>query len=84
MKLHVEVTEDDIRQGERGVCSYCPIALAVKRCAATDDVTVPWPYCSVGDYEAWLPPVARRFIADFDRGVSAVEPIAFDLELEAL
>ena len=30
-QVRIEVTAKDIREGKRGQCKYCPVALAVKR-----------------------------------------------------
>jgi hypothetical protein len=83
----VDVTADDIAQGQRRGGSTCPIARAISRV---------WPYpVSVGGTCAALhdsdglggrstcvdfPPVARAFIGAFDSGLS-VKPFSFTIEL---
>lgn len=89
--IRVEVTEEDIREGERDNCRSCPIALALQRALPPDVELV-----TVGRYYArwafdeskfalWfaatLPLQAKRFIALFDDGM-AVEPFAFELFME--
>lgn len=80
MRLHVEVTEDDIKQGEAGSCLNCPIALALQRHSPNTDIVVQGDWCVFGDREADLPPAAQAFIAAFDDG-DPVESFAFDLDL---
>lgn len=34
--ITIHVTKDDIKNGKRRICGYCPIALAIKRAIAPD------------------------------------------------
>lgn len=89
VKLHVEVTAEDIANGKRETACYCPIALALKRLGVKDPdvfgereecVSVP---CD-DDEEPWdhyqLPDEAIDFVVKFDLGAE-VAPFAFDLEV---
>jgi hypothetical protein len=63
----IEVTADDISQGERHNCTDCPIARAVVRTlghsCVIDGVTV-----EIDCREYYLPKEARAFVARFDDG----------------
>lgn len=83
MKLHIEVTQDDIDRGIPRSNCRCPIALAVKR-------TTKWRAFDVGStyfYRKYkitiLPESARQFIDRFDdRGNHIpVKPFSFDIEI---
>lgn len=74
----VEVTEDDIRNGNKNSCRSCPIANAINR--LIDDS------CIVGQYttrfkgkKRWLPFEAQEFVRRFDANLS-VSPFTFTLE----
>ena len=79
--MKIQVTERDILTGERFKGSQCPIAKAIRRHRVTK--------INVGESEIsfWkngsrygfdTPPVAARFVHDFDRRMN-VEPITFEL-----
>ena len=82
--LVIEVTRDDIQQGEIESCENCPVARAVKR-AIPDQVHV-----EVLPHEIWIAykkrePESHRpkkevmeFIKQFDAGLP-VEPFKFNL-----
>lgn len=81
--MKIEVTDDDIRQGTKGNCVRCPVALAIERALGKDLAFEPW---VVGD-AAWvglrrctLPRKARNWIRRFDRELS-VAPFTFDLDI---
>jgi hypothetical protein len=91
MKIHVNVTQEDIEKGDND-CRSCPIARAILR--GYDDVgmvsvqPIGRPsveqfraFWEVGDtlYRADLPNEARKFIKNFDAGMP-VTPFHFELE----
>jgi len=80
--ITINVTQRDIKQGERASCNKCPVALALSRHFRGIDVGV---YsCSVFHEYKWLwvrfPPKASKFILDFDAN-KHVEPFNFNLKL---
>lgn len=86
MKLHIEVTPEDIEDGMPGFGSSCPVALALRRSldayASYDGAE-----SSVGEGALYvchrphpLPPLVQDFVRRFDAGRS-VEPLSFDVEL---
>lgn len=82
MKLHVEVTAQDIANGKRCNLRECPIAYALERAGLkTARVynfrVVPNPTGVVG---IPLPFKATAFIADFDRGLPT-KPFSFELDV---
>ncbi len=83
MKLHVEVTAEDIANGVRKDCRSCPIARALWRCpgVAAPIVGDVWTSVIVGgeDLSASMPHEAESFVLAFDKS-EPVEPFAFYLE----
>jgi hypothetical protein len=85
VRLHVEVTAEDI---EKGVCQdsdSCPIALAVHRLPGIEEVCVDndvlWVRTAEGKLASGMPAEAAKFVDSFDnRG--AVQPFSFDIEVE--
>lgn len=78
----VEVTRRDIVNGRRRSCRHCPIALALGRLMATDNVFVGDTRAGVGETDLLfdLPEEAVRFIRDFD-ACEPVSPFTFTLDL---
>jgi hypothetical protein len=93
-KLHVNVTEEDIRNGNPWMSQSCPIALAIKREHPRAVV-----HASGGSIlleNHWYlprfirkrlpetiyrtPQVAREFIHNFDNDMGPVEPIEFEAQ----
>lgn len=80
----VEVTEQDIKDGARGDCYYCPIALAVQRAlnhppkvhVIISYVHVVMEDLSMKTYS--LPQVATDFIVDFDHDFK-ISPFTFEM-----
>lgn len=67
--ITVDVTEDDIRHGERDECRRCPIALAIARVTGKAVLVDGDDFCFASvlvDYT--LPAAARDFIHLFDTG----------------
>ena len=80
--IEVRVTQDHIDQGQKRICSFCPVALAIRdilgkrrmRVVKVGGMTV-----TVGDNDAWsFSPAIQRFIARFDNG-ETVKPFKFYL-----
>jgi len=83
MKVHVEVTAEDIATGEPSDYSQCPIALALKRAVPGCDPYVSTVLLSLNGrhgIQAFIPTCVSMFIMDFDDG-DPVDPFAFDLEI---
>lgn len=84
MKITINVTQDDIRDGEPQANNICPIALALRR-LMPDVIPAVYEYSAVVGavphrQEIPLPPAAIDFIGDFDAG-NTVAPFAFDLDV---
>ena len=79
----IQVTQEDIDEGERGHCYYCPVALAIGRTLNRRN------FIYVGgqgirDVAKWvietLPPGVLDFVCKFDNG-EPVSPFSFELEI---
>lgn len=80
----VQVTADDIANGEAGNCARCPIAIAIGRAAPGRSPHVETDIVCIEDDHpvcAALPRAAQDFIGRFDNALP-VEPVEFDLEWE--
>lgn len=68
--IEVEVTEDDINNGERGRPSSCPIALACRRLFPLDLVSVGSNFVTISNRETFtqykLSIDGKIFVEDFD------------------
>jgi hypothetical protein len=84
MIITVNVTEDDIRDGQAGVCRECPVALAIKRALPGTDVHVSYERVSLGGPRRQeilgTPDAVQEFIGRFDSALP-VEPFEFDLDI---
>ncbi len=86
--LHIQVTEDDIKQGIKGKCDGCPIVLAINRqlmdnCFAYVNGSIGKIYVKSPFHQLCvfsIPIVAYQFIAAFDSDRN-VGPFSFDIEL---
>lgn len=88
MKVLIRVTQDDIKQGTKGSCTGCPIALAIGR------ILNPNYYVTVGRSSIMLYAVIRffcewrmeppkevsDFIVAFDKR-QVVEPFEFEVDI---
>jgi len=75
--LRVEVTEEDIKAGERGNPEYCPIAHALCRAELMDTPWVDSDSIEDQNGDKWdLPAKARAWIQKADRG-ELVHPMIF-------
>jgi hypothetical protein len=87
--ITINVTQEDIDHGEKGMCRKCPISLAIQRVTNFD-------YCYVNDIfvsfyngdpleelliKKQLPEVARKFIRIFDGNIGDVFPFSFELDM---
>jgi hypothetical protein len=80
MHVLVEVTAEDIEQGQPNDSRCCPIALALKRIYPDRTIRVgDEGFAEIGDGMAILPDEAYQFIGAFDEGRS-VKPISFTLD----
>lgn len=85
MKLHVEVTAEDIAAGVKEDGQSCPIALAMQRCSGVLHVDVGEQLRITTDaleYQVFAPLEAATFMDQFDSG-ETVAPFAFDVEVGA-
>jgi hypothetical protein len=82
VKVTIDVTQEDINDGEPGTCWGCPIALAASRALPyAEDVSVGADMLTVGEYDADLPMLASDFVHRFDNGKPTGGPFAFEVEL---
>ncbi len=86
VKIKIEVTDDDIKNGRQYDCTCCPIALAAKRAypqalwfeVHTAEVSFT---CNRQIAATWLdlPEIAQKFIKSYDSDRNSVVPISFEL-----
>lgn len=81
MKITIEVTHDDIRNGKACDSYLCPVAIAMSR-ALKKTVAVGYTgwymdYMDIRDYDSNVP---RYFIEAFDYGKQVI-PIRFQVEI---
>jgi hypothetical protein len=81
MKKTINVTQDDIDNGNVGDACACPVALALRRAFKTGgyDFYVEDKCMFVNNYAYFNPPEVKNFIVNFDHGIK-VEPFSFELE----
>ena len=79
--FNIEVTQEDIDNGEPGGIYSCPIAESLKREFGSSICVVGQKTCTVGSATIWLSDNVTRFINDFDNG-EPVQPFSFLLEVE--
>ncbi len=91
MTLTVDVTAEDIEEGEASSCRRCPVALALNRAYGGDcSALVGDARISLWDREAFIsaaiPTSVRRFTQAFDDKTTRddAKPFTFTLELEAV
>lgn len=78
--MKIEVTQEDIDKGERGSCSGCPVALAMKRALGVQTLLVEDDAAWTNMEEYLLPDPVPDFIGDFDTG-EPVKPFTFELPI---
>ena len=82
--MRIEVTQENIEDGERAMVACCPVALAMADAGLLGAFAYPikLEWSSPKDmkrYVAALPPEVERFMIDFDNE-RPVKPFEFDLE----
>ena len=84
--VRVEVTAEDIEEGQPNMCRACPVALAIRRATKAEEVFVirtATIYPPAGmSYVVALPYEVITFIERFDLDAH-VEPFEFSLEIPA-
>lgn len=85
MKTTINVTREHIKEGERGVCNHCPVALAIESvCAPRTSVSVSNRAVvligAAATIRKTLPYEVQDFIKDFDT-FEKVRPFSFDLDI---
>jgi len=79
--ITVRVTKKRIENGIRDSCDSCPIALSIQCKPGMEHCSVDRSHlCLENGDSIKLPPEARQFIRQFDKG-KPVAPIAFKLKL---
>lgn len=88
MMVTIDVDEECIKNGQRGRCQSCPIALAVNkrlrdfyRSHVSGNLAFFGPGVML-EYSTGLPEIAVRFIHDFDVNAE-VKPFSFLVEIPA-
>lgn len=81
-KVLIEVTQEDIKKGERGMARCCPIALAVRRALGVEQVVVFTKVDVKGKFIIDSPPKVLRWACDFDDCLP-VSPFSFYLDVPA-
>ena len=87
MNYKISVSQKHIDDGIRGLCKYCPVALAIEEALAGKYQQV-----NVTNYNLWidngdiipiyigLPESVQAFICDYDKD-SPVEPFSFEINI---
>lgn len=76
--MKIEVTQDDINNGQRSRCRFCPVALAIQRTFPDQLVTVGNEAAEIGMCFITFPTNASEFISAFDKGLK-VQPFTFEI-----
>lgn len=90
MKVRINITAKDIREGKRGEPAGCPAALAISRRLGEDYCATVSVAVSIRGRKAFdrharvpAPKALNEFVADFDAH-QAVQPIRFSLHIPDL
>lgn len=84
----IDVTKEDIDNGQRGQCNTCPIALAIKRATGAACFVDKFSVSIWRDGEpcairaVYTPLEVSTFVKSFDKGY-AVRPFSFSAEFRA-
>ena len=78
MSMRITVEQKHIDKAERGLCEFCPVALAMAEVLG-GIVTVSSGHFSFKGNRYLLPFLAVEFVEDFDWG-QPVEPFSFKIE----
>jgi hypothetical protein len=82
MKVTINVTEEDIKQGEKQHCSRCPVALALRRVAKGEPAVIGYSIIFSKDIEIETPDDVVEWIMDFDDDDGCdVSPFSFEMDL---
>ena len=81
--MKIQVTAEDIKNGNRNSCYTCPIALAIRRSRGRISAVTPSLIYIDGLYSGAIatPDVVRDFIALFDAFYRMEQPQPFSFEL---
>lgn len=74
--MKIQVTQEDIDNGESGNGYLCPIAIALKRAGFKSPAV--WDFIDDGDYQIKTPKKAFKWLLDFDTGIE-VTPFEFEI-----
>ena len=80
LTFEIEVTNDDIGDGKRGLCQLCPIALAAARAIGLP-VRVGWNRIFIEGFVGEMPEDAKQFVKNFDAG-RPTETLKFTIEMQ--
>lgn len=79
--ITINVTEEDIKKGEKSCMSGCPVAIAARRATGRKvRVSINYLFYEFGLREHALPHEVSNFVCDFDNGLP-VQPITFEIDL---
>lgn len=76
MKIKINVLEEDIKKGKKGIPTNCPIACAARRKFPGNKINVDYRHMSIGNVAFKLPLEAKRFMRKFDDS-RVVKPFNF-------
>jgi hypothetical protein len=76
--MRVDVTQEDIEEGARGDCNFCPVARAIRRAFPTKSVFVGANTIGVGGERLEMPDDVDEFVCAFD-SYCDVYPFSFEL-----
>lgn len=83
MKVRIDVTAEDIANGQCGSPHLCPVAIGIRRAINAKDgyrVAVGCNGVDIGSVYAAIPKPARAFIRAFDDGL-IVQPLTFEMNM---
>jgi hypothetical protein len=87
MKVEINVTDEDIENGQPGDCQLCPIALAIRPLLRSDlqpkvrSNGIAFHGADHRGLSIPLPSEAKDFICDFDDEDCSISPITFNLDI---
>lgn len=82
MTIHVDVTEDDILDGQRGSSNFCPVALALNRALNVESAAVGGRFITFWKgyhfYHHRIPNELTEWVKNFD-AANPVDPFTMEL-----
>lgn len=78
--MKIKVTKEDIRNGKRGKCSKCPVALAIGRIFPNERISVTELGIKIGRMLLVIPKRVDCWVGRFDEG-NVVDPMTFELAI---